>query len=36
MGVTGLGGFFFRSRDPVALSGWYHEHLGVGPNGPDE
>jgi glyoxylase I family protein len=27
--VTGIGGFFFRSRDPDALNGWYGEHLGV-------
>jgi hypothetical protein len=31
MGVTGIGGFFFRARDPKALSAWYLEHLGVGP-----
>lgn len=30
MGVTGIGGFFFRARDPEALRGWYVEHLGVG------
>jgi predicted enzyme related to lactoylglutathione lyase len=30
MGVTGIGGFFFRARDPEALSTWYAEHLGVG------
>jgi glyoxylase I family protein len=27
--VTGIGGFFFRARDPDALSSWYAEHLGV-------
>jgi len=27
--VTGIGGLFFRSRDPVALGRWYQEHLGV-------
>jgi predicted enzyme related to lactoylglutathione lyase len=32
MGVTGIGGFFFRSADPAALSAWYLEHLGVGAN----
>lgn len=30
MGVTGIGGFFFRSDDPDALRAWYIEHLGVG------
>jgi predicted enzyme related to lactoylglutathione lyase len=27
--VTGIGGIFFRARDPVALADWYREHLGV-------
>jgi predicted enzyme related to lactoylglutathione lyase len=27
--VTGIGGVFFRSRDPAALVAWYGEHLGV-------
>jgi glyoxylase I family protein len=27
--VTGIGGFFFRARDPEALARWYHEQLGV-------
>jgi glyoxylase I family protein len=27
--VTGIGGFFFRSRDPKALSQWYLTHLGI-------
>ena len=30
MGVTGIGGFFFRTRDPDAIRAWYIEHLGVG------
>ena len=30
MGVTGIGGFFFRSRDTAALKAWYAEHLGMG------
>lgn len=27
--VTGIGGFFFRARDPAALASWYEERLGV-------
>jgi predicted enzyme related to lactoylglutathione lyase len=27
--VTGIGGVFFRARDPEALASWYEEHLGV-------
>ena len=27
--VTGIGGVFFRARDPEALRRWYAEHLGV-------
>jgi predicted enzyme related to lactoylglutathione lyase len=27
--VTGIGGVFFRARDPQALTEWYVEHLGV-------
>ncbi|WP_420136389.1 VOC family protein [Sphingomonas sp.] len=30
MGVTGIGGFFFRAQDPEALGAWYATHLGVG------
>lgn len=30
MGVLGIGGLFFRARDPDALNAWYREHLGVG------
>ena len=30
MTVTGIGGFFFRSKDPKGLADWYLEHLGVG------
>ncbi|WCT75350.1 VOC family protein [Sphingomonas naphthae] len=29
MGVTGIGGLFFRARDPDALKAWYQETLGV-------
>lgn len=27
--VLGIGGLFFRARDPKALAAWYSEHLGV-------
>ena len=27
--AIGLGGIFFKSRDPVALSAWYAKHLGL-------
>jgi catechol 2,3-dioxygenase-like lactoylglutathione lyase family enzyme len=27
--VTGLGGVFFKSRDPKALNDWYAKHLGL-------
>ena len=27
--ITGIGGVFFRSRDPKALGEWYRTHLGV-------
>lgn len=27
--VTGIGGIFFRAKDPVALRAWYKQHLGV-------
>ena len=29
--VTGIGGFFFRAKDPAALAAWYQEHLGISP-----
>jgi glyoxylase I family protein len=29
--VTGIGGFFFRAKDPKALALWYQQHLGVSP-----
>src|SRR5690242_5209998 len=31
MGVLGIGGLFFRAKDPEALGAWYREHLNVGP-----
>ncbi|HEX8442903.1 MAG TPA: VOC family protein [Allosphingosinicella sp.] len=30
MPVLGMGGLFFRSRDPDALNAWYKQHLGIG------
>lgn len=27
--VTGIGGIFFRAKDPAALASWYQEHLGI-------
>jgi predicted enzyme related to lactoylglutathione lyase len=27
--VTGIGGIFFKSKDPQGLNAWYEEHLGV-------
>jgi predicted enzyme related to lactoylglutathione lyase len=30
MPVLGIGGLFFRARDPEALAAWYKEHLNVG------
>ena len=29
--VQGIGGLFFRSHNPKALSAWYQEHLGIDP-----
>lgn len=29
--VLGIGGLFFRGRDPAALALWYRDHLGVAP-----
>jgi predicted enzyme related to lactoylglutathione lyase len=36
--VTGIGGFFFRARDPKALAAWYEQQLGINltPKGPDD
>jgi glyoxylase I family protein len=36
--VQGIGGLFFRARDPDALALWYQTHLGVGgaPSSPDQ
>jgi predicted enzyme related to lactoylglutathione lyase len=27
--IQGIGGVFFKARDPKALAAWYREHLGV-------
>lgn len=27
--VTGIGGIFFKARDPKALGEWYRRHLGI-------
>jgi predicted enzyme related to lactoylglutathione lyase len=27
--ITGIGGVFFRARDPKALAAWYAQHLGI-------
>lgn len=27
--VTGIGGIFFKAKDPQALAAWYREHLGI-------
>jgi predicted enzyme related to lactoylglutathione lyase len=27
--VTGLGGVFFKAKDPKAINAWYREHLGL-------
>lgn len=27
--VTGIGGVFFKARDPRALAAWYQRHLGI-------
>lgn len=30
--VTGIGGIFFKAKDPDSLRAWYHEHLGLEPD----
>jgi predicted enzyme related to lactoylglutathione lyase len=34
MAVTGIGGVFFRARDPEALAAWYRTYFGI--TGPEE
>lgn len=29
--VTGIGGIFFRSKDPAKLQAWYDKHLNISP-----
>ena len=29
--VLGIGGFFFRAKDPTGLAEWYQTHLGIDP-----
>ena len=31
--ILGVGGVFFRSKDPNATQAWYVEHLGMPPDG---
>jgi len=30
--VTGIGGVFFRAKDPEGLQAWYQENLGIDPD----
>ena len=30
--VTGIGGLFFRAKDPDGLAKWYEQHLGIAPS----
>lgn len=30
--VTGIGGVFFKCKDPKKLTAWYHDHLGLNTN----
>jgi glyoxylase I family protein len=29
--VLGIGGLFFRAKDPASLAGWYEKYLGIPP-----
>lgn len=33
MAVTGIGGIFFRAKDPGGLLEWYRTHLGIAADG---
>jgi glyoxylase I family protein len=30
VGITGIGGVFFRAKEPDSLAAWYAQHLGIG------
>ncbi|MBK6827868.1 MAG: VOC family protein [Chitinophagaceae bacterium] len=30
--VTGIGGIFFKCKDPKKITEWYHQHLGLDTN----
>ena len=30
MPAIGMGGYFFRAKDPAGIKAWYKQHLGVG------
>ena len=34
--TLGIGGIFFRSKDPAGLTEWYRTHLGIDPAPTDE
>ncbi|MGH9699028.1 MAG: VOC family protein [Candidatus Acidiferrales bacterium] len=34
--VTGIGGIFFKAKDPVKLREWYRTHLGIEAQGGDQ
>ncbi len=34
MATLGIGGFFFRAKDPEALFAWYRTYLGIAPDNP--
>jgi hypothetical protein len=27
--ILGIGGVFFKARDPITLTEWYRQHLGI-------
>lgn len=34
MSAVGIGGVFFRAKDPELLFAWYRKHLGIAPDNP--